>query len=127
MGRDVRLTSPRICNALVDGITSTGVNVVDVGEVPTPVLYHAAAVRELGGGIMVTGSHNPIEYNGIKMVRAEAAVYGDEIQTIGSLAVNGPFREGTGSVERVDAYRAYRSEVTPKLHPERGLRIVIDA
>lgn len=127
IGHDVRLSSPRITSALLKGLTRSGMDVLSVGEVPTPVLYHATAARELDGGIMVTGSHNPIEYNGIKMVRQGEAVYGDEIQTLGRIAESGDFTGGEGSSTSTDeAIAAYRSEVTPKLRPDRGLSIVID-
>ena len=115
VGRDVRLTSPRIQTALVKGM------------LPTPLLYHATAVGSLDGGIMVTGSHNPIEYNGLKLVRAGAPVYGDEIKEIGRVAQVGSFSDGSGTVTEVEAYGPYRAEVEPILAPKRGLRIVIDS
>ncbi len=67
VGRDGRLTSPRFSHALIDGITSTGINVIDLGEVPTPVTYYGLFTLPVDGGIMITGSHNPKEYNGLKV------------------------------------------------------------
>ena len=67
VGRDVRLSSPRIRNALVQGLLDQGARVIDVGQVPTPALYFAILNLKADGGVMVTGSHNPIEYNGIKL------------------------------------------------------------
>lgn len=126
IGRDVRLSSPRIAGTLVRALTDSGLHVTDVGEVPTPVLYHATHHEGLGAGVMVTGSHNPIAYNGIKLVRGGAAVYGDEIQAIGARAAEGRFVSGEGSVRTLDAYPAYRAEVLPKLTPVKPLRIVVD-
>ncbi len=79
VGRDARLSSPRIREALVRGLCDGGVDVLDVGIVPSPVLYFAAYMREVGGAIMVTGSHNPAEDNGLKLLLDKGAIYGDAI------------------------------------------------
>ena len=82
VGRDGRLSGPRLRDALIEGIRSAGVGVVDVGMVPTPLLYYAT--HELGtqSGVEITGSHNPPEYNGLKMVLAGEALYGDGVQAL---------------------------------------------
>jgi phosphomannomutase/phosphoglucomutase len=126
IGRDVRLSSERIRNAFAGGLTRTGLHVVDVGELPTPLLYHAAAVRGLDGGAMITGSHNPIEYNGIKLVRGGLPVYGAEIEAIGRLASGSEFESGAGETVEADAYADYRREVEPLLTPQRALHVVVD-
>ena len=84
-GRDGRLSGPGLAAALIRGLASTGLDVVDLGAVTTPMLYYVAATRGRRGchsGIMVTGSHNPKDYNGFKMVLAGRAIYGDEIQAL---------------------------------------------
>ena len=80
VGRDVRLSSNRLRDALIAGITSTGTDVVDLGECPTPLLYFAAYTKDVDGGIMITGSHNPPEYNGFKILIGKETIHGGGIQ-----------------------------------------------
>ena len=85
VGRDGRLSGPKLVAALIRGLASTGLDVVDIGAVTTPMLYYVAATRSQYGcrsGIQVTGSHNPKDYNGFKMVLAGRAIYGDDIQKL---------------------------------------------
>ncbi|HET7499162.1 MAG TPA: phosphomannomutase, partial [Candidatus Eisenbacteria bacterium] len=82
VGRDVRLSSPRIAAALTAGLVERGMHVIDVGQVPTPALYFAILEQKAGGGVMVTGSHNPIEYNGLKLSEGLASLHGEEIQAL---------------------------------------------
>ncbi|HYR68325.1 MAG TPA: phosphomannomutase, partial [Candidatus Dormibacteraeota bacterium] len=93
VGRDVRLSSPRIRTALIQGLVERGAQVLDVGEVPTPGLYFAVLHLKTDGGVMVTGSHNPIEYNGIKLSEGISSLHGDEIQEIRRRAES-PSRSG---------------------------------
>ena len=100
VGRDGRESSPVLEAALVRGLNDSGVDVVRVGVGPTPMLYYAEAELEgIGGGIMITGSHNPPEYNGFKMVLGHAAFFGEEIQKVGRMAAAGDWEQGSGSVE----------------------------
>jgi phosphomannomutase/phosphoglucomutase len=126
VGRDVRLSSPRLRDALLRGLGESGANVIDIGEVPTPVLYHAAAIQSADAGVMITGSHNPIEYNGFKLVRGGNPVYGEEIQTLAALMEAGRFSSGAGQVRSIDPYPAYRAEVEPKLRADRPLQVAVD-
>jgi len=126
LGRDVRLSSTRLRDALSAGMRETGAGVVDVGEVPTPVLYHAASARARDAGVMITGSHNPIEYNGIKLMRGGDPVYGAEIQTLRALAESGPFPSGAGTISSEDPFPSYLEEVTPRLRAAKPLRVVVD-
>ncbi|MEC4719278.1 phosphomannomutase/phosphoglucomutase, partial [Noviherbaspirillum sp. CPCC 100848] len=80
IGRDGRLSGPELSAALAEGLQSAGVNVIDLGVVATPMVYFATHALEARSGIMVTGSHNPPDYNGFKMVLAGEAIYGDAIQ-----------------------------------------------
>ncbi|WP_129792047.1 phosphoglucomutase/phosphomannomutase PgmG [Sphingosinicella sp. CPCC 101087] len=100
VGRDGRESSPAFETALVRGLTGSGVDVVRVGVGPTPMLYYAEAeLVGVGGGIQITGSHNPPEYNGFKMVLGHSAFFGEEIQKVGRMAAAGDWEEGNGSVE----------------------------
>ena len=102
IGYDGRLSSPTMENALVEGFTSCGIDVVRVGLGPTPMLYFAATTLDVDGGIMITGSHNPPDYNGFKMVKAGKPFFGAAIQTIGTMAEAGDVvPEGVGRVADV--------------------------
>jgi phosphomannomutase/phosphoglucomutase len=127
VGMDVRTSSPRIKEALVRGLTGAGVNIVDVGMVPTPALYFSAVKLGLGGGIMVTGSHNPIQFNGLKIMQGATTLYGDDIQKIYRQAESGDLLAGNGRVRSVNIIPTYLGEMKQRVHPGRRMRIVIDA
>ena len=102
VGRDGRESSPALEAALLRGLNASGVDVVRVGVGPTPMLYFAEAELDgIGGGIMITGSHNPPEYNGFKMVLGRAAFFGEEILEVGRMAAAGDWEQGSGSVEEI--------------------------
>ncbi len=107
VGYDGRNSSPELEAALVSGLVAGGVDVVRIGLSSTPMLYYAEATLEVDGGIQVTGSHNPPEYNGFKMVHAHAPFFGDDIQDLAALAVSGAWSEGTGEVTEADVLDAY--------------------
>jgi phosphomannomutase len=107
VGYDGRNSSPELEAALVAGLTAGGVDVVRIGLSSTPMLYYAEATLEVDGGIQVTGSHNPPEYNGFKMVHAHAPFFGDDIQDLAALAASGAWSEGAGEVTRADVLDAY--------------------
>src|SRR5947209_6928384 len=88
VGYDGRLTSPELEAALVEGLSEAGIDVVRVGRGPTPMLYFAAATLGVDGGVMVTGSHNPPDHNGFKLVLGGKAFYGDAIQKLGEMAID---------------------------------------
>jgi phosphomannomutase len=98
VGRDGRESSPSLEAALVRGLTESGVDVVRVGVGPTPMLYYAEAELDVGGGIQITGSHNPPEYNGFKMVLGHGAFFGERIQEVGRMAAAADWEQGQGSV-----------------------------
>ena len=104
---DGRETSPSYAANLIKGLASTGVNVEDMGEGPTPMLYFAVKHRKAAGGIMITGSHNPSEYNGFKMTLQEKPFFGDEITLVGNIAKAGDYEQGEGSVSEVDIKDIY--------------------
>ncbi|MDD4858347.1 MAG: phosphomannomutase/phosphoglucomutase [Candidatus Krumholzibacteria bacterium] len=107
VGRDVRPSSDAFFDAIADGLTKGGVSVIDIGVVPTPVFYFAARTWRRTGGVMITASHNPSEFNGFKVLRGEGTIYGDDILELRDLA-EGPLAEpGGGRVTHRDARAEY--------------------
>ena len=111
VGYDGRLSSPMLADALIDGINAAGIDALNVGLGPTPMLYYAASTEDVEGGIQITGSHNPPDYNGFKFVMQGRPFYGADIQRIGEMAAKGDWEsvdaggEGTSqSIDIVDAY-----------------------
>jgi len=127
VGRDFRLSSPRILKAVVEGLVSTGIDVSLVGEVPTPGLYYSIVALGADGGLQVTGSHNPIEYNGLKLCEGVQAVYGKDIQTLLDLIRKGDFEKGAGSVREDPTGDRYRDMLASKVKPAGRRRVVLDA
>lgn len=126
VGRDVRLSSPRIRSALIQGLVERGAHVLDVGEVPTPALYFAILHLKADGGVMVTGSHNPIEYNGLKLSEGISSLHGEEITEIGRRA-GGTFAPvPPGKVEEAPVDEAYLADLVPRIRLKRPLRVVVD-
>jgi phosphomannomutase / phosphoglucomutase len=135
VGRDCRLTSPRLRNALVAGLTDTGVDVIDVGVVATPVLYFAAFHYPVDGAVIITGSHNPAEDNGFKILRGRESIHGEDIRALGQAIASGAARAAAvaddserGRIEERDVVPAYlehalgRLELGPRRFP-----VVVDA
>jgi phosphomannomutase/phosphoglucomutase len=126
VGHDNRPSSPQLASEIIRGIVATGVNVVDVGTVPTPVLYYAAAKLELDGGLQITGSHNPPEYNGFKMVVRGGAIYGAAIQELRTRIETDDFLHGEGKVEERNMLATYIADVGPRFRTNRPLKVVVD-
>ncbi len=126
VGRDGRLSGPDLSRSLSDGIRAAGVDVIDVGRVATPMLYFAA--YELGtlSGVMVTGSHNPPEYNGFKMMMAGGTLSGDEIQALLRRIETGELATGDGSYREQDISAAYLDRITGDIKLARPMNVVID-
>ncbi|HXH11408.1 MAG TPA: phosphomannomutase/phosphoglucomutase [Alphaproteobacteria bacterium] len=127
VGRDHRLSSPSFCTALTKGLQTTGCDVVDIGLVPTPLLYFALFHLNTDGGCMITASHNPAEYNGIKLCLGRAALYGDEIQAVRRLAEAGPFAQGPSQRTETEVRSAYITSIAEQIQLRRRLRVVVDA
>src|SRR5262245_43096085 len=106
LGRDCRVHSPRLHAALLEGLLQTPLLIIDVGIVPTPVLYFAPFHFDLDGGVQITGSHNPPEDNGFKVLRGKTTIYGAEIQKLRELVESKHFTGGTGRLEERDVVRA---------------------
>jgi phosphomannomutase len=128
VGRDGRLSGPALSAALVRGLRAAGVAVIDVGAVTTPMLYFAASTL-CSSGIQVTGSHNPKDYNGFKMVMAGRAIYGDDIQALRSMIETESWQlAGTpGAYQQVDVLPAYSTRIVSDIRLARPLKIVIDS
>lgn len=126
VGHDNRPSSPHLASEIIRGICSVGVDVVDVGTVPTPVLYYAAAKLELDGGLQITGSHNPPAYNGFKMVVRGRPVYGDAIQLLRARIENDDFEHGRGKPEKKDIGATYLADVGGRFKTARPLKVVVD-
>ncbi|MBE1236909.1 phosphomannomutase/phosphoglucomutase [Phaeovibrio sulfidiphilus] len=127
VGRDGRLSSPELCDALAEGLLSTGARVSDLGIAPTPLVYYAHMTRESDGAIQVTGSHNPAGHNGFKMMRARRSLSGRGVAELGYLASRGAFASGAGERRRVDLQPAYVAELLRGWPPgARPLRVVWD-
>ena len=129
VGRDGRLSGERLMNALVEGIASTGMKVLDVGAVPTPVLYYATKYFNCGTGVAVTGSHNPPEWNGLKMMVAGITLFADAIQDIRRRVEVQDWIEATvpGGVEKVYAVTPYIEKALAGIKIGRRLKVAADA
>ncbi|MFN8813513.1 MAG: phosphomannomutase/phosphoglucomutase [Acidobacteriota bacterium] len=127
LGRDCRLSGQRLHDALLAGLMEAGCEVTDIGVVPTPLLYYSVYKFGADGGIMITGSHNPSDYNGFKMMAGKAAVYGQDIQDIQALTQSGDFTGGEGSVVERDVITPYVEEIAGMFAFSRRVKVVFDA
>ena len=126
VGRDGRLSGPELSQALAAGICASGADVIDVGQVTTPMTYFAAQHLDTQCSVMVTGSHNPPDYNGLKMVIAGSTLAGDEIQALKTRIDAGALRDGTGSVRTADVGAAYVERIVGDVHLARSMNIAVD-
>ncbi len=127
IGYDGRHSSPGLAQALSRGVMSTGCNVIQVGAVPTPVLYFATHHLETGSGVMVTGSHNPANYNGLKIMLGGETLSGDAIQGLYGRIQNADFGVGQGSLSHEDVRRAYLDRIVGDIAVAAPLKVVVDA
>jgi phosphomannomutase len=126
VGRDGRLSGPALSQALIRGLVDVGVQVIDIGAATTPMLYFAASTL-CSSGIQVTGSHNPKDYNGFKMVLGGRAIYGDEIQTLRTIMQNETWvLKSGGSVSQVDVTADYQTRIVSDIKLQRPMKIVVD-
>lgn len=127
VGRDCRLTSDSYTEKLKQGLLSTGCDVIDIGICPTPVLYFSIRQFKAEGGIMVTASHNPPEYNGFKMCRGTDSVHGEDLKKIRDLILAGDYEKGAGKTDNADAVTPYKSYLLGNIKLNRKLKIGLDA
>lgn len=127
VGRDGRLSSPSYGEALIGGLISTGCNVVDIGICPTPVYYFSIFHLDKDGGMMVTGSHNPPEFNGFKVSIGKSTIFGEEIQKLARLIEKGEFVNGQGNLSKFEIIQPYQDYMKKNITLEKKMRVVIDA
>ena len=128
IGYDARESSPRFCEILTRGLNECGINCVLIGMVPTPVLYHTVFTRDLDGGVMITGSHNPPDHNGFKICLGKDALFGSRIQEIKDIAFDGEFLAGDGSIESIEVLDGYCDDLISRVSfGPRKLKAVVDA
>jgi phosphomannomutase/phosphoglucomutase len=127
VGRDGRLSSKTFKDALIEGLISTGCDIVDIGLCPTPVYYFSIFHLDKEGGMMVTGSHNPPEFNGFKVSVGKSTIFGEEIQNLGRLIDEGKFVTRKGKVSDKEIVRPYQDYIKKNIRLERKMRVVIDA
>ena len=128
MGRDCRLHGPRLRRALLEGLLSTGLHVIDVGVVPSPLLYYGVHHHDTDGGVQITGSHNPAPDNGFKMMAGKSSLHGDQILALKRLMETGDFEVGDGRLEDDPITATYVDEVVDNLTlGARPVKIVVDA
>lgn len=126
LGRDVRPSSDRLRDALADGMADAGARVLDVGVVPTPVVYYACHRLGTDGGVMITGSHNPPEYNGFKLGYRDLPLTGAEIQRVRTLIEKDDYESGAGSIEERPVTDDYQDMIASRIRLQRSVRVVID-
>ncbi|MEY3989322.1 MAG: hypothetical protein RI985_403, partial [Chloroflexota bacterium] len=131
VGHDARLTSPVFAAAYMRGLQSVGCDVIDIGMVPTPVMYFAVDHLKADGGAVITASHNPPEFNGLKMRHYESQYGGvpfssDEVQEVGRIAISGQFASGHGSYRKVSVDDAYVEHIAALVTLPRSLKVVVD-
>lgn len=127
VARDGRLSGPKLVKALSQGLMESGCDVTDIGMVPTPVLYFAAYALGTGSGIMVTGSHNPPEYNGMKMVLAGITLSGEDIQRLRARIDSDDFTEGSGKQDNLDVVAQYVERIHSDIQLSKPMKVIVDS
>jgi phosphomannomutase/phosphoglucomutase len=128
IGYDARASSPEFCRLLTEGFNSAGCDVVLIGMVPTPVLYHTVFTKGVDGGVMITGSHNPPDHNGFKICLGRSTLFGSQIQEIKEIALAGNFATESGSVETIAVLDEYCRDIVSRISMGgRKLKAVVDA
>lgn len=127
VGRDVRPSSKPFSDIFINAVISTGVNVLDLGEVPTPLGYFSLFHYGVDGNIVITASHNPPEYNGFKVAVGKVSIYGQEIQDFRKLIEEGNFESGQGTSEEVDIITPYKDMIKSKFNFAKTINVAIDA
>jgi phosphomannomutase/phosphoglucomutase len=128
LGRDVRLSSKPFRDSIIKGLVETGCEVFDIGVVTTPMLYFSLFDKDLNGGLMITGSHNPPDFNGFKIAEGKSTIYGDKIQEVRAIIESGEFSSGSGNVEQISVIDDYCDAIKKRIKMgERRLKVVVDA
>jgi phosphomannomutase/phosphoglucomutase len=127
VGRDCRVSSDRIRQSLIDGLLATGINVIDIGLVPTPLLYFSVFELNSDGGIMITGSHNPPEHNGFKICVGKTTIHGEEIQHLKQIVLKNEFESGKGALSEKDVKPLYTQMILKNIKHPLNLKICVDS
>ena len=127
IGRDCRLSGDRLNLALRKGLIASGCHVTDIGVVPTPVTYYSAVKLQAHGAVMITGSHNPADYNGFKTVCGSGTLHGEAIQDVYRMIERGDFESGEGSYRTLDMVPDYVDEIVKQFQFPRKLKVVVDS
>ena len=126
LGYDGRLSSPELAAACIEGLTAAGIDVIDIGLAATPMLYFAVYHLEADGGIQITGSHNPPDYNGFKMMMGKKSFFGADIQKLGEMAGKGDWEAGQGKVEKKSILADYAARLLRDVKPGKKLKVAWD-
>lgn len=126
VGRDCRLSSPRLKEGLVEGLMAAGCDVLDVGMVTTPLLYFSLHNSEVDGGVMITGSHNPPDYNGFKLCRKVDPIYGKEIQEVREVIETERFEKGSGGYREEEVVTPYLEYINDNIKLSRPVKVAVD-
>ncbi len=126
VGCDARLSSAPLTKAFIRGVLSTGCNVYELGQVPTPLIYYANVISDVRSGVIITGSHNPTDFNGLKLVINGKALLGDEIQAVYQRIKEGRFSTGKGMLQQVEYFNSYLQKVQEEIRPQGQLSVVVD-
>ncbi len=127
LGRDCRLSSTRLRDALMEGLVASGCEVTDIGVVPTPLLYFSAVHTQADGAIMITGSHNPAEFNGFKTVCGPDTMHGEAIQEVRRVVETRDFATGHGARQSMDLFPSYMDAIASQFEFKRRIKVVLDA
>ncbi|TFG37298.1 MAG: phosphomannomutase/phosphoglucomutase, partial [Syntrophobacterales bacterium] len=127
IGRDCRLSSEEYGKAIAEGITSVGIDVIDIGLCATPMLYFSVRHLKTEGGVMITGSHNPPDFNGFKICIGPDTIYGKEIQELRKIMEGGTFASGNGTIREYSIADEYRDYIYNNVKISGGLRVILDA
>lgn len=128
IGFDARVSSPVFERVLLEGFNACGCDAVLIGRVPTPVLYHTVFTKDVDGGVMITGSHNPPDHNGFKICLGKQTLFGSQIQEIKTIAFSGEFAAGAGASEKIEALEDYKNDILARVaFGSRKLKAVVDS
>jgi phosphomannomutase/phosphoglucomutase len=128
LGRDCRLSSPRIHKGLSRGVLDTGCNIVDLGIIPSPLLYFSLFQLDMNGGLMITGSHNPPDNNGLKVCLGKGTIHGSEIQSVRRMLEKGEFEKGRGELEQSSVIESYLAKSASFLRMgNRKCNVIVDS
>ncbi len=128
IGYDARESSPEFAEILTKGFNEAGCDVVLIGQVPTPVLYYVVFTKDVDGGVMITGSHNPPNYNGFKICLGKQTLFGSQIQEIKDIAFSGEFAKGNGTSEEINVLKEYEKDILERVNfGTRKLKAVVDS